>query len=119
MGVCGSSNTKKDQEVSNPIPKKDQPKKMINSTQDFNMGHSNIVSENKNSFEKEYAVQGGSIGAGGYAKVFKVVHRETGQLRAAKLIKREPDCSQEEFTKMIKEVEILKQLVASAHLGPP
>ena len=67
------------------------------------------VYKNSNKITKEYKIWIDQIGKGAFGEVRKALHLESGQFRAVKIVYKH-ECSIEEQKKILKEVEILKQL---------
>src|SRR5690242_11482177 len=68
-------------------------------------GH--FINYKKGLIEKDYSI-GEVVGSGAFATVRKVTERQTGQLRALKIIKKQKG---QDSARMYLEVEILKKLV--------
>jgi len=68
-----------------------------------------LLLENKGSLAKYYKILE-KIGKGFFGKVFKVLHFQTGQIRALKEIKKEMINLQDDNRKFLKEIEVLSQI---------
>lgn len=114
MGCCNEHSVKSVEDV-----KKDRIKqnfiesKSISSMNDIKMFSSNLLSYNKDTFNKHYKVMY-SIGGGAFGKVYKCKHLSTGQERALKVIKlqsaKDETTSSSTESSIVKEIEILAQL---------
>lgn len=69
----------------------------------------NTVYKNQNKITKEYKIWIDQIGKGAFGEVRKALHLESGEFRAVKIVYKH-ECSAEEQKKILKEVDILKQL---------
>lgn len=115
MGCCNEHGVKNidDTDRKNKIKQNYIESKSISSMNDIKMFSSNLLSHNKDPFNKHYKVMY-SIGGGAFGKVYKCKHLSTGQERALKVIKLQP--AKDETTtsttenSIIKEIEILAQL---------
>lgn len=68
-----------------------------------------LLLENKGSLYKCYKILD-KIGKGFFGKVMKVLHKQTGQVRALKVIKKEIINLQDDNKKFLKEIEVLSQI---------
>lgn len=68
-----------------------------------------MVTENKGRITKEYNVLMPVLGKGAFGEVRQAVHRETGMVRAIKIINNDA-INEEEKKRIVGEVEILKSL---------
>ena len=69
----------------------------------------NTVYKNSNKITKEYKIWIDQIGKGAFGEVRKALHLESGEFRAVKIVYKH-ECSAEEQKKILKEVDILRQL---------
>jgi len=69
----------------------------------------NLVNERKNSITEDYILLNPPLGQGAFGEVRQGKHRQTGFIRAVKIIEKQYQ-SPEEQQKLINEVQILKQL---------
>ena len=72
-----------------------------------------MVFENKNKIAKEYNILWPPLGQGAFGEVRKCVQRETGHIRAVKIIFKD-NATEEELKRILREVEILRRLVSFA-----
>ena len=111
MGICGSKSAKHaDEDAIIQAKESPQKPKVISNASDLNFGTSNMVFENKNKISKEYNILWPPLGQGAFGEVRKCVQRETGQVRAVKIIFKD-NATDEELKRIQREVEILKRLV--------
>lgn len=111
MGICGSKSTKHtDDDAIIQGRNISKPNRMISNVDDLNLGTANMVFENKNKISKEYNILWPPLGQGAFGEVRKCVQRETGQVRAVKIIFKD-NATEEELKRILREVEILKRLV--------
>jgi serine/threonine protein kinase len=111
MGICGSKSAKHTDEDA-IIQGRDSTKvkRVISNVEELNLGTANMVFENKNKISKEYNILWPPLGQGAFGEVRKCVQRETGQVRAVKIIFKD-NATEEELKRILREVEILKRLV--------
>lgn len=67
-----------------------------------------FVTEQKGKIKSKYRILE-TIGKGSYGEVKKIVYKNTGEVRAMKIIRKD-DVSQEFMESLVNEIEILKQL---------
>lgn len=117
MGICGAKEAGKstDDGVVIQVP---PTKKTITNASELNIGAAGLVFENKNKISKEYNILWPPLGNGAFGEVRKCVQRETGHIRAVKIIFKD-QATEEEVRRILREVEILRKLVAAPHPGPP
>jgi calcium-dependent protein kinase len=73
-----------------------------------NIDKSNFVAKSEGSYEQYYTVAGGeTLGEGSYGKVYKVTHKQSGQIRAMKMIKKDIKFNDQDI---LNEIEILKTI---------
>ena len=77
-----------------------------------------LVNHHSGKIEDYYSIIYPELGQGAFAKVCKVLHRETGIIRAVKIISK-ANASAEERERIINEVNILKTLVYINYSGSP
>lgn len=121
MGICGKRAAKNtDEDAIVAVKDTKGPPKLISNASDLNLGAANMVMENKNKIAKEYNILWPPLGQGAFGEVRKCVQKETGHIRAVKIIYKD-GTSEEELKRILREVEILKRLVGCADLmpGPP
>ena len=102
MGLCCG----KAENVSKPEANKDpdnSPKKEIHSKGEFALGVLDMVPENKNKVSKEYNVLSPPLGRGAFGEVRQAIHRETGLIRAIKIVFKESS-KPEDLARIVKEV---------------
>jgi len=66
-----------------------------------------LISENNYFFQHYKIIK--LIGEGGFGKIYKVIHNESGMIRAMKTIKKSYVAKQDDEKKFLKEIEILQQ----------
>lgn len=117
MGICGAKESGKstDDGVVIQVP---AAKKTITNASELNIGAAGLVFENKNKISKEYNILWPPLGNGAFGEVRKCVQRETGHIRAVKIIFKD-QATEEEVRRILREVEILRKLVGMYHAGPP
>lgn len=116
MGICGQKSAKHADEDAIVSKETGGKKKIISNANELNLGTANMVYENKNKISKEYNILWPPLGQGAFGEVRKCVQRETGQVRAVKIIFKD-NATEEELKRIIREVEILKRLVKLYHSG--
>lgn len=108
MGICGSKTKQTDEDAI--VRGHGNNTKAITNVQDLNMGAANFVHENKNKISKEYNILSPALGKGAFGEVRKCVQRETGHIRAVKIIFKDK-AFEDELKRILREVEILRRLV--------
>jgi calcium-dependent protein kinase len=110
MGICGSSSKKHvDEDAIDQGRHNNKLPRLISTAEDLKLGAGNLVFENKNKISKEYNILWPPLGQGAFGEVRKCVQRETGQVRAVKIIFKD-NATEEELKRILREVEILKRL---------
>ena len=101
MGFCCS----KDDMTHNPGDKtsKRGPSGPVTSTQNFNPGNFALINENKNKITREYNVLSPALGRGAFGEVRQAIHRETGMVRAIKIVFKEIS-KPNDLSRIVKEV---------------
>jgi calcium-dependent protein kinase len=73
-----------------------------------NIDKTNFVAKSEGSYEQFYSIANGeTLGEGSYGKVYKVAHKQSGQIRAMKMIKKDVKYNDQDI---LNEIEILKNL---------
>ena len=78
---------------------------LICKKEDFKIGPK--ISKNAQTVKKEYYILN-KLGKGSFGTVYKVAHKNTGQTRAMKIIKKDTVMLQDDEKKFLKEIEILR-----------
>lgn len=103
MGICYA----KQKEAS--IKDIDEPEQEVTAVKNADNLVINTVYKNSNKITKEYKIWIDQVGKGAFGEVRKALHLESGEFRAVKIVYKQ-ECSPEEQKKILKEVDILKQL---------
>jgi len=103
MGICYA----KQKEVS--VKDTDEPEQANTAVRNADNLVINTVYKNSNKITKEYKIWIDQVGKGAFGEVRKALHLESGEFRAVKIVYKH-ECSPEEQKKILKEVDILKQL---------
>lgn len=104
MGMCcGKPNPNAERPGRPAGPHKETKKKVTNKDQ-FNVGRSEIVVENKNKITREYNVLSPALGRGAFGEVRQAIHRETGMVRAIKIVFKESS-KPEDLRRIVREVK--------------
>jgi serine/threonine protein kinase len=111
MGICGTKSARHADEDA-IVHAKESPSKsrVISNAADLNIGTASMVFENRNKISKEYNILWPPLGQGAFGEVRKCIQRETGHVRAVKIIFKD-NATEEELKRILREVEILKKLV--------
>ena len=109
MGICGSKTSKHNDDEGGATVNHSVQRKEVKSASELRVGTSGLVFENKNKISKEYNIMWPPLGQGACAEIRKCVQRETGQVRAVKIIYKE-NATEEELKRILREVEILRKL---------
>lgn len=116
MGICGQKSAKHTDDDAIVAKDTTGKNKVISNANDLNLGTANMVFENKNKISKEYNILWPPLGQGAFGEVRKCVQRETGQVRAVKIIFKD-NATEDELKRILREVEILKRLVKLYYSG--
>lgn len=93
-------NVEKAEQIKDP---ESQQKKEIHNKGEFALGVLDMVPENKNKVSKEYNVLSPPLGRGAFGEVRQAIHRETGLIRAIKIVFKESS-KPEDLARIVKEV---------------
>ena len=80
-----------------------RPNERVNDKENFNLGLSAFITENKNKITREYNLLSPPLGKGAFGEVRQAINRETGIARAIKIIQKS-GCTQKELARIEKEV---------------
>ena len=75
----------------------------ITKKEEFNLGAFDMVPENKNKVSREYNVLSPPLGRGAFGEVRQAIHRESGIMRAIKIVFKE-NSRPDELSRIVKEV---------------
>lgn len=103
MGICSTKQYRK------TYKQLDEPKAKTSTVDNTDQLIINTVYRNNNKITQDYKIWVDQIGKGAFGEVRKALHLESGDLRAVKIVYKQ-ECSVEEQRKILKEVEVLRNL---------
>lgn len=105
MGQCCARDNKTDRPGDIAKGGRTRKHQKVTNKEEFNPGQSEFVVENKNKITREYNVLSPALGRGAFGEVRQAIHRETGMVRAIKIVFKESSRA-DELKRIVREVKL-------------